>query len=238
MSERKKKIILAYTDGSCVGNGNRQAVGGIGIHFPNGELKDISKIFDLDYCTNQRAELYAILTAIRYVKKNLGLVNKCLLIKTDSKYSIDCVTDWIHGWMKNGWMTKNNTPVHNKDLIELIYKYCKLYHIRFQHVDAHTERKDPDSVGNKWADILATNATKKALSQIKTTRHQNFNRPSEDKYSSETCQKSHPKSHAKSHAKSNTKKSQHNTKTKKISIPSTNGLPRDLNFVVELVKKK
>lgn len=158
----KKKYIIVYTDGSCSGNGKKNAIGGIGIHFPNGELKDVSKIFDKEYCTNQKTELFAILTAIRYIKQNLDLKKYKICIKTDSQYSIDCVTKWVYGWIKNGWKTKTGTAVANQEYIELIYKYYEAYDIVFHHVDAHTELDDDDSIANAIADKLATFATKKA----------------------------------------------------------------------------
>src|SRR5580692_3792647 len=99
MPKSSKKHIIVYTDGSCSGNGNDDAIGGIGIHFPNGELGDISKIFRNGNCTNQRTELYAILMAIRYIKKYFNLDKYKICIKTDSQYSIDCVTKWVYGWI-------------------------------------------------------------------------------------------------------------------------------------------
>lgn len=173
--ESKKSKIEVFTDGSCSGNGGKHAIGGIGIHFPNKQLKDISKVFDLGACTNQKTELYAILTALRYIKQRLGLNNYRVYIKTDSKYSIDCVTKWVYGWIKNGWKTKNNTPVINKELIELINKYYEKYDIAFIHVYAHTDNKDHDTIGNARADTLATNATQRGIIQIKKINLKNTN---------------------------------------------------------------
>jgi ribonuclease HI len=170
MSKSGKKIIIVYTDGSCMGNGRSDAVGGIGIHFPNKELKDISKIYCLGLCTNQKTELYAILTAIRYIKKNLSLNKYKVIIKTDSQYSINCVTKWINGWMKNGWITQNNKPVLNRKMIETIHKYYTKYDIEFNYVEAHTDGNDEESIANAIADKLATDATKKAYEKMKTEK--------------------------------------------------------------------
>lgn len=206
----KKEKIIVYTDGSCSGNGNTNAIGGIGIHFPNGELKDVSKIFNHEYCTNQRTELYAILTAIRYIKQNLGLDNYKILIKTDSQYSIDCVTKWIYGWIKNGWKTKNNTSVANREFIELIHKYYEKYDIAFDHVDAHTDMSDEESIANAMADKLATMATKKA--QLLGKKPKNIKLP---------------------------KKIEKNSSERNMLKPKNNyckGYPTDDNIIVELVK--
>lgn len=159
--------ILVYTDGSCANNGRFGAVGGIGIHFPNKELRDISKIFRKETCTNQKTELYAILTALRYINQNFNLNKHSILIKTDSKYSINCVTNWIHAWIKNGWKTKSGTDVANKNMIRNIYYYYKRYNVEFVHVSAHTGASDSDSVGNAVADKLATKATRRARIESK-----------------------------------------------------------------------
>ena len=168
------KELIVYTDGSCLGNGRSQSAGGMGIYFPNGELPNISKVFRQEsQCTNQKTELYAILLAIRYVHRNLGFDKYTLTIKTDSEYSINCVTKWIKSWVKNGWMTKNNKPVLNKEYIEKIYNYQIKYKnkINFKHVYGHTNGKDNDSVNNAEADRLAGMASERALTELKKYTH-------------------------------------------------------------------
>src|SRR5579872_5166996 len=160
--------IVVFTDGSCIGNGRDGAVGGIGIHFPKKELKDISKVYRDGSCTNQRTELYAILTALRYIKKNLGLSNYHINIRTDSNYSINCVTKWITKWKKNGWKTTNGGDVSNREYIELINKYNEKYHITYTHVAAHTNKRDANSKANAKADKLAVDASKRAQKEINT----------------------------------------------------------------------
>lgn len=165
------EYITVYVDGSCSNNGYINAKGGIGIHFPNSELKDISKQVPLDTCTNQKSELYAILFCIKYIVKYLGLIDKELVIKTDSEYSINCITKWANNWIINGWKKKNGEDVINKNYIEAIYKLYKKYDISFQHIPAHTGNIDDDSIGNEIADSLAKKAierksTKKITDEI------------------------------------------------------------------------
>jgi ribonuclease HI len=156
------KEIVVFTDGSCANNGKGYAIGGIGIHFPDGELEDISKIYK-GHCTNQNTELYAILTALRYLKKNFNLEKYIIYIKTDSLYSINCITKWSQKWEKNNWKTINNSPVVHRELIQKIRKYYDKYKIIFSHVYGHTEGDDEESIANGIADKLATDATKTAL---------------------------------------------------------------------------
>ncbi len=207
--ENDRTDLLLYTDGSCVRNGTSNSAGGIGIHFPNKELTDISKIFPLENCTNQRTELYAILSALRYVKSHFKLSEYNLHIKTDSEYSINCLTKWVSSWIKNGWIKQNGEPVLNKDLIETIYKYIVKYHIALQHVPAHTGKKDPDSLGNYKADQLATKATQNAIKKQQMKDYKN----SKNKSTSQT------------------------SKTNKINQPNINFRNKSAdNLIIELIK--
>lgn len=62
--------------------------------------------------TNQRAELTAILRALDIAPRHREVT-----IYTDSKYAIDCVTNWYRNWKKNGWLNAKGKPVENKDLV-------------------------------------------------------------------------------------------------------------------------
>lgn len=83
-----------------------------------------------------------------------------MLIHTDSKYSIQCLTDWFIKWEKNGWKSSTGRPVENKDLVEPI-----LVRIRerdacraktsFKWIKGHAN--DP---GNVAADCLAVQGSR------------------------------------------------------------------------------
>jgi ribonuclease HI len=62
--------------------------------------------------TNQRAELTAILRALDIAPRHREVT-----IYTDSKYAIDCVTNWYRSWVKNGWVNSKGKLVENKDLV-------------------------------------------------------------------------------------------------------------------------
>lgn len=158
--------IVVFTDGSCMSSGSTCNYGGIGIHFPNKELDDISEPFLLRPITNQRAELYAINKAISAIID--GLKFKTITIYTDSEYSIKSLTVWVHSWVKNNWKTANKQSVKNKDIIESIYNLIKKFpsRIKFIHVRAHTGKKDSLSIGNEVADKLATTGSKNSKAVI------------------------------------------------------------------------
>lgn len=46
-------------------------------------------------------------------------VDQDIQIFTDSKYSMNCVTEWYRNWENNGWKTSGK-DVKNKDLIQAI----------------------------------------------------------------------------------------------------------------------
>ncbi len=144
------KSITIYTDGACSNNGKKNAAAGIGVYVEN--IYNISEKIS-GRQTNQRAELYAILKALNII--NINEYTK-IIIYTDSLYSINCITKWIHGWIKNGWLDKKKHPVKNRDIIENIYNIYKKYStIHFNHIIAHTNKNDIHSLGNAKADELA-----------------------------------------------------------------------------------
>ena len=99
--------------------------------------------------TNQRAELTAILRALQTID-----LAQDLEIRTDSKYSIQCVTEWYLNWERNGWKTRGG-PVKNQDLVQQVRERLDLREVnggrtQFIWVKGH----DTDQ-GNIAADHLA-----------------------------------------------------------------------------------
>jgi ribonuclease HI len=69
---------------------------------------------------------------------------------TDSKYLLDGITKWIHGWQRNGWRTAAKQPVKNADLWRRLVEAMNGHQISWQWVKGHAG--DP---GNERADELA-----------------------------------------------------------------------------------
>ena len=151
--------IIVFTDGSSLNNAGAISFGGIGIHFPNGELDDISEPFLLKPITNQRTELYAIYIAIKEITNNLNF--DTITIYSDSEYSIKSLTTWINTWKNNNWKSSTGKPVKNKDIIEPINELMEKYpkKIKFKHVRSHTGKQDFESISNDKADKLAVNGS-------------------------------------------------------------------------------
>ena len=77
-------------------------------------------------------------------------------IYTDSEYSINCITKWVPGWLRNNWKTRNNKPVKNKDLLLKLYNLNNKMNIKYIHVKGHS-----GNYGNSQADKLAVEGSKK-----------------------------------------------------------------------------
>jgi len=154
-----ESTLVIFTDGACQGNGSAKAKAGYGIHFPNGEFKDISRPFNHEPITSPRAELYAIWKALKLAFNNPAVKNVHLY--TDSEYSLKALTEWAPKyWVPNGWKRKENgrlRPVKNLDLIQPLYRLYKRKRdaIKITHVRAHTKGSDPLSLANAVADRLA-----------------------------------------------------------------------------------
>lgn len=145
-----KEFDVVYCDGACKGNGQVGSIAGIGVWWGHNDPRNLS-----ERCpgaqTNNRAELIAIVRIL----ETTPVLKRKLLIKTDSQYSIQCVTSWIFKWMTNGFRTAGGQPVKNCALIKYL---SALLHARkvsgqtveFKHVRGHVGLE-----GNEAADGLA-----------------------------------------------------------------------------------
>jgi ribonuclease HI len=90
--------------------------------------------------TNNRMELTAALVLMRELC-NLPR-HPDLVIRTDSRYLIDGLERWIHGWKRKGWRTASGGPVLNRDLWEEL-DAARLRDVPLRHVKGHSG--DPDN---------------------------------------------------------------------------------------------
>jgi ribonuclease HI len=91
--------IIAFTDGSCLNNGETTAEAGSGIWFGENDQRNTSLRVPGPNKSNQSAELYVILYAIQSTPHDRELI-----IKTDSMYAIQGLTKNLSKWENQGWM--------------------------------------------------------------------------------------------------------------------------------------
>jgi ribonuclease HI len=139
MSEQAPVII--YTDGACSGN---PGPGGWGAILTYGEkCKEISG--GEAQTTNNRMELMAAISALDALKKPSRVE-----LHTDSQYVMKGITQWIHGWKKNGWKTADKKPVKNAELWQRLDEARRLHDIEWRWVKGHAGHAE-----NERADELA-----------------------------------------------------------------------------------
>ncbi len=139
-------IIDIWTDGACSGN---PGPGGWGaVLRADGHEKELSGAEAAT--TNNRMELMAAIEALSALKKP-----STVRLHTDSKYVMDGVTKWIHGWKKNGWKTADKKPVKNEDLWRALDAANARHQVTWKWVKGHS-----DDVMNDRADELARGAIK------------------------------------------------------------------------------
>jgi ribonuclease HI len=142
MSELKRVKIA--TDGACKGN---PGPGGWGALLRMGQHEKELSGGEAD-TTNNRMELLAAIRGLQ------ALTRPChVTLVTDSAYVKNGITQWIHGWKRNGWRTADKKPVKNADLWQELIEASARHRIEWTWVKGHAG--DPD---NERADQLASNA--------------------------------------------------------------------------------
>ncbi|KAM6459470.1 ribonuclease H1 isoform 1-T1 [Liasis olivaceus] len=160
-SENKNEFLyigdytVVYTDGCCSGNGRHKARAGTGVYWGPGHPLNNSERLD-GRQTNQRAEIHAACKAIEQAKSQN--ITK-LAIYTDSKFTINGMTNWIPNWKNNGWRTRTGKEVRNKEDFERLAKLSEGMDIQWMHVPGHA-----GFPGNEAADRLAREGAGKSLS--------------------------------------------------------------------------
>ncbi len=133
-----------WTDGACSGNPGPGGWGAI-LRY-GGTEKELSGAEAAT--TNNRMELMGAISALEALKRSTKVT-----LHTDSKYVMDGVTKWIHGWKKNGWKTADKKPVKNEDLWKRLDAANASHDVTWKWVKGHA-----DDVMNNRADELARNA--------------------------------------------------------------------------------
>ncbi len=139
-----KDTVHIYTDGAAKGNPGKAGWGvvcllGNKVHEIGGRA---------DHATNNQMELTAAIEGLKHLRKNKF---ENAEVFSDSKYVILGITEWIHGWIKNGWRNAAKKPVVNKELWEELHELNTAMKPKWTYVKGHA-----DNEHNNRADIIAT----------------------------------------------------------------------------------
>jgi ribonuclease HI len=141
------KKVEIFTDGACKGN---PGPGGWGALLRMGRHeKELSG--GEPATTNNRMELTAAIKALE------ALIEPCAItLHSDSKYVLDGITKWVHGWQKNGWKNASKQPVRNADLWHELIAAARPHRIDWVWVKGHAGHAE-----NERVDALACAAAEK-----------------------------------------------------------------------------
>jgi ribonuclease HI len=146
--------VVIYTDGACSGN---PGPGGWGVVLQGAGRE--KELYGGDaQTTNNRMELMAAIQALEALQRPATVT-----LYTDSKYLLDGITKWIHGWQRNGWLTSAKKPVKNDDLWRRLTAAISRHEVSWKWVKGHAG--DP---GNERADELARRGIEEATGAVRT----------------------------------------------------------------------
>lgn len=138
--------LFAYTDGACSGN---PGPGGWGALLIARDGTEVVKERELSggekLTTNNRMELMAAISALEALSRDSNVI-----VVTDSAYVKNGVTQWIHGWKRNGWRTSGRDPVKNVDLWQRLDAAQMRHKVEWRWIKGHAGH-----VENERADALA-----------------------------------------------------------------------------------
>lgn len=136
-----------FSDGGCEPNPGK-AGSGLAV-YRDGEISELWFGLYNPRGTNNTAELNALHQALLLAERELE--SGSVAIFSDSRYSIQCVTQWAYGWAKKGWK-KQGGEIKNLELIqEMFALYNKLKgRVQVLHVNGHVGVE-----GNELADRMS-----------------------------------------------------------------------------------
>ena len=144
------KQVEIFTDGACKGN---PGPGGWGTLLRMGRHEKELSGGEAD-TTNNRMEMQAVLEGLN------ALTEPCLVdLYSDSKYVIDGITKWVHGWKKRGWVNASKKPVRNADLWHELIDAAARHEVSWHWVKGHAGHAE-----NERVDKLASDAAERIAS--------------------------------------------------------------------------
>lgn len=149
VTSEKHFNVRIYCDGACDPNPG-EAGSGVALYREN-SLEGLWYGLYNPQGSNNSAELNALFQALHFASEEIGK-GKEVQILCDSKYSINCVTNWAFSWEKKGWKRKTDGDIKNLDIIQqahMLFRGIK-DDVDVSHVAAHMGIE-----GNELADRMA-----------------------------------------------------------------------------------
>ena len=145
-------MIFIHADESCLGNqfkGRARPGGAAGLLETWRDEEWICRDFWISEpdTTNNRMALRSALEGLGALKKPCQVT-----FVSDSKYLVDGITKWVHGWRKQGWKKKGG-PILNLELWQALYRLAGRHEVTWKWVKGHAGH-----ARNEYANDLAVKA--------------------------------------------------------------------------------
>lgn len=140
--------VKIFTDGGCEPNPG-EAGSGVAL-YRNNVVDELWYGLYNPMGTNNTAELNALNQAMLMAEGEIGN-GQSVVVFCDSKYSIQCITQWAVNWQKKGWK-KSGGEIKNLELIkEMFARYQSMKeNLKLLHVNGHVGVE-----GNELADRMS-----------------------------------------------------------------------------------
>jgi ribonuclease HI len=132
--------VIIYTDGACSGNPGPGGWAALVTETATGRRTEITG--SDPSTTNNRMELMAVIEGLRRLEVDGTEVH----VVSDSKYVVQGITEWVHGWERNGWRTSAKKPVKNQDLWMELVALTRRHRVTFEWVQAHNGHPENERV--------------------------------------------------------------------------------------------
>lgn len=139
-------MIEVFTDGACRGNPGPGAWAAI---VRDGEGSRELSGFDPE-TTNNRMELTAAIEALAAIPDGAEAV-----VRSDSRYVVDGMTQWVAGWRRRNWRKSDGKPVLNQELWQRLVAEAERRRIAWKWVEGHAghpENERCDALANEVID--------------------------------------------------------------------------------------
>ena len=155
-SSAKHPLVAVYADESCLGNGrDGDNPGGAGalIEYMRPESSEIVRR-DLwvaePATTNNRMALRSVIETFRALSRKGKQFS--VVFTSDSRYLVDGMESWVHGWARRGW-TRKSGPIENLELWHAAVDAVAGNQVQWRWVRGHHGHPQ-----NEYANHLATSA--------------------------------------------------------------------------------
>lgn len=144
---------IIFTDGSSRGNPGPGGYGAI-VGYAHDNIKRVKEIGGGEKSTtNNRMEMMAVIEALIHARRLAP--DDEIVLYTDSEYVKKGATEWAYGWASNGWMTKANQAVLNKDLWQKMLAILESVEVEWKVIPGHAgipANERCDAIATSFAD--------------------------------------------------------------------------------------